>query len=236
MPGRKLDRRRWTGPATSTCGLGGGDQARVAAKLPPLPRVLVPGEHAVTDGGAGVVSRPATASRNRNILNRRSDKIALWESAISGRFSRRWRTPARNGRRSSGVALHGARRPPVLLQVPDGSGPEPAGDALDYRTAISAQPAELAASGHSPDDLYILCTGGTTGMPWTNWRPGPTTSVVAVVALRAGVPVTGTAIIESAAARLARYKLLKAIIRVPAVQRSPAGKADYRWAIGLAGA
>src|SRR5262249_22205593 len=30
---------------------------------------------------------------------------------------------------------------------------------------------ELAAGGHSPDDLYVLCTGGTTGTPKaTLWR------------------------------------------------------------------
>jgi 3-oxocholest-4-en-26-oate---CoA ligase len=53
--------------------------------------------------------------------------------------------------------------------------------------------------------------------------------------IAAGVSVTDVEITDSAAARLARYKLPKTIIHIPAVQRSPVGKADYRWARDLAG-
>jgi fatty-acyl-CoA synthase len=68
-------------------------------------------------------------------------------------------------------ALRGADRRPVLLQVRDESGHEPADGALDFHAAVGAQHSTLAASGHSPDDLYVLCTGGTTGAPKaTLWR------------------------------------------------------------------
>jgi len=52
----------------------------------------------------------------------------------------------------------------LLLQVPDESGHELLPGALDFETALAGadprEPSEL-----SPDDLYILYTGGTTGMP-----------------------------------------------------------------------
>jgi 3-oxocholest-4-en-26-oate---CoA ligase len=70
-----------------------------------------------------------------------------------------------------GAALRGTGQRPVLLQVPDGSGHEPADGAVDYHAAIGAQPGALAVRGHSPDDLYVLYTGGTTGSPKaTLWR------------------------------------------------------------------
>ncbi|HEV7762240.1 MAG TPA: AMP-binding protein, partial [Acidimicrobiales bacterium] len=47
-------------------------------------------------------------------------------------------------------------------------------------------------------------------------------------------PVTDEAILAAAEARVARYKLPKAIIRVDRITRSPAGKADYRWAAEIA--
>jgi fatty-acyl-CoA synthase len=37
-------------------------------------------------------------------------------------------------------------------------------------------------------------------------------------------------LIDHAAGSIARYKLPKATVVRPAVERSPAGKADYRWA------
>lgn len=53
----------------------------------------------------------------------------------------------------------------VLLQVCDDSGEDLLPGAVDYEEALASAPAELPVSGHSPDDLYILYTGGTTGMP-----------------------------------------------------------------------
>jgi fatty-acyl-CoA synthase len=53
----------------------------------------------------------------------------------------------------------------VLLQVADDSGEDLLPGAVDYEEALASAPAELPVAGHSPDDLYILYTGGTTGMP-----------------------------------------------------------------------
>jgi fatty-acyl-CoA synthase len=64
------------------------------------------------------------------------------------------------------------RRPPLLLQVADDSGHALVPGALDYETAVSsASSTPLAGDPPSDDDLYILYTGGTTGMPkGTMWR------------------------------------------------------------------
>jgi acyl-CoA synthetase (AMP-forming)/AMP-acid ligase II len=53
----------------------------------------------------------------------------------------------------------------MLLQVDDGSGEPLLPGAVDYEEALASVPAGLPDIGHSPDDLYILYTGGTTGMP-----------------------------------------------------------------------
>jgi fatty-acyl-CoA synthase len=70
----------------------------------------------------------------------------------------------------------------VLLQVADESGNALLPGAVDYETALASVEPE-APVDLSPDDLYILYTGGTTGMPkgvmWRNddlyvslWRMG----------------------------------------------------------------
>jgi 3-oxocholest-4-en-26-oate---CoA ligase len=53
----------------------------------------------------------------------------------------------------------------VLLQVPDDSGHPLLPGAVDYENALAAASPERPAVTPSPDDLYILYTGGTTGMP-----------------------------------------------------------------------
>ena len=53
----------------------------------------------------------------------------------------------------------------VFLQVEDGSGVPLLPGAVDYEQALAASSPELLDIGHSPDDLYILYTGGTTGLP-----------------------------------------------------------------------
>ena len=54
--------------------------------------------------------------------------------------------------------------------------------------------------------------------------------VVAVVALRDSAAVTDTELLDECGRHVARYKVPKAIVRRPVLQRSPSGKADYRWA------
>ena len=54
--------------------------------------------------------------------------------------------------------------------------------------------------------------------------------VVAVVALAEGVSADADELVAHAAQSLARYKLPKAIVFRPVIERSPSGKADYRWA------
>jgi fatty-acyl-CoA synthase len=53
----------------------------------------------------------------------------------------------------------------VLIQVPDDSGHPLLAGAVEYETALASSSAERPELVWSPDDLYILYTGGTTGMP-----------------------------------------------------------------------
>ena len=46
--------------------------------------------------------------------------------------------------------------------------------------------------------------------------------------------MTTDELLDVAAAHIARYKLPKAMVFVEEIVRSPAGKADYRWARGVA--
>lgn len=78
-----------------------------------------------------------------------------------------------HGRFASQVAevLPALDRQPLLLQVDDGSGAALLPGAVDYESALAAASSDLAVTGHDPDDLYVLYTGGTTGMPkGTLWR------------------------------------------------------------------
>jgi len=53
----------------------------------------------------------------------------------------------------------------VFIQVADDSGEPLLPGAVDYETVLACSSAERPALDWSPDDLYILYTGGTTGMP-----------------------------------------------------------------------
>ncbi len=64
------------------------------------------------------------------------------------------------------------------------------------------------------------------GRPSDRWGQ----EVVAVVALADGAEATAQDLIDHAATVIARYKLPKAVVFRPNIERSPAGKADYRWA------
>jgi fatty-acyl-CoA synthase len=70
------------------------------------------------------------------------------------------------------------------------------------------------------------------GRPSERWGQ----EVVGVVQLRPGSGnPTDDDLRAAAAPHLARYKLPKAFVRVPEIERSPSGKPDYRWAAELAG-
>lgn len=61
----------------------------------------------------------------------------------------------------------------VILQVADDSGNELLPGAVWYEDALEQSSPERPAVSWSPDDLYILYTGGTTGMPkGVMWRNG----------------------------------------------------------------
>jgi len=82
-----------------------------------------------------------------------------------------------------------------------------------------------AAIGHHPAVYDVV----VVGRPSTRWG----SEVVALVQLAAGVPESpeiADAITAEAARHIARYKLPKAVLFRPRLQRSPSGKADYRWA------
>ncbi len=64
------------------------------------------------------------------------------------------------------------------------------------------------------------------GRPSEKWG----SEVVALVQLQDGMTVTEDELLAESAKHIARYKLPKGFVFLPALQRSPAGKADYRWA------
>ncbi len=86
---------------------------------------------------------------------------------------------------------------------------------------IFAEEVEQAIA-HHPDVYDVVCAG----RPSERWGQ----EVVAVVQLREGATATEADLLEEAATHVARYKLPKAFRFVEQILRSPAGKADYRWA------
>ncbi|CAN5787755.1 acyl-CoA synthetase [soil metagenome] len=91
---------------------------------------------------------------------------------------------------------------------------------------IFAEEVETALASH-PDVADVV----VAGRPSERWGQ----EVVAVVALVDGAEPDVEVLIAHAAATLARHKLPKAIVFRPVIERSPAGKADYRWAREQAG-
>ena len=86
---------------------------------------------------------------------------------------------------------------------------------------IFAEEVEQAIA-HHPDVYDVVCAG----RPSERWGQ----EVVAVVQLREGAAATEDDLLAEAATHVARYKLPKAFVFRDAIVRSPAGKADYRWA------
>lgn len=82
----------------------------------------------------------------------------------------------------------------------------------EVETAIASHPAVA--------DVVVA------GRPSERWGQ----EVVAVVALAQGARAEADELVAHASNTLARYKLPKAIVFRPVIERSPSGKADYRWA------
>jgi 3-oxocholest-4-en-26-oate---CoA ligase len=90
---------------------------------------------------------------------------------------------------------------------------------------IFAEEVEAAMAEHP--DVYDVVVAGRPSERWGN-------EVVAVVQIREGRDPSDEELLETCGQHIARYKLPKAIVRTAKVQRSPAGKADYRWARQMA--
>jgi acyl-CoA synthetase (AMP-forming)/AMP-acid ligase II len=88
---------------------------------------------------------------------------------------------------------------------------------------VFAEEVESAIAGHPAVQDVTVC--GRTSERWGS-------EVVAVVQLHS--PATPEELESHAAQHIARYKLPKAWVFVDLVQRSPSGKADYRWAKQIA--
>jgi fatty-acyl-CoA synthase len=86
---------------------------------------------------------------------------------------------------------------------------------------IFAEEVEAAIAGF-PGVADVVVAGRTS----ERWGQ----EVVAVVQLSAGTIEDAAGIIDHASGYIARYKLPKQVVFVEKVQRSPSGKADYRWA------
>src|SRR6202042_1556939 len=86
---------------------------------------------------------------------------------------------------------------------------------------IFVEEVERAISGHPAVADVVV-----TGRPSERWGQ----EVVAVVQLADGATPDGASVVDHASAHIARYKLPKEVVFVERIQRSPSGKADYRWA------
>jgi acyl-CoA synthetase (AMP-forming)/AMP-acid ligase II len=86
---------------------------------------------------------------------------------------------------------------------------------------IFAEEVEAAIAEHPA--VYDVVVTGRPSVRWGN-------EVVAIVQLIDGQRVDAESIIAEAARHIARYKLPKDVVFCDRVQRSPSGKADYRWA------
>ena len=90
---------------------------------------------------------------------------------------------------------------------------------------IFAEEVERAVASHPA--VYDVVVAGRPSERWGS-------EVVAIVQFAEGRSATDDELADACRAHIAQYKLPKAFIRTEKVLRSPAGKADYRWAKDLA--
>jgi fatty-acyl-CoA synthase len=90
---------------------------------------------------------------------------------------------------------------------------------------VFAEEVERAVAAHpGVYDVVVV------GRPSTRWG----SEVVAIIQPAEGAQPTDAELAQVCARQLARYKIPKVFIRTDHIQRSPAGKADYRWAKAIA--
>lgn len=89
-------------------------------------------------------------------------------------------------------------------------------------------PEEVEEALKAHPDVYDALVAGVPDAKWGH-------HVSAVVQLREGAPVLTLDEIQThCRARLAGYKVPRSLVVTPLIQRSPSGKADYRWARAVA--
>ncbi|MCZ7462050.1 acyl-CoA synthetase [Streptomyces sp. WMMC940] len=91
-------------------------------------------------------------------------------------------------------------------------------------------PEEVEQALKAHPDIYDALVAGVPDAKWGN-------HVAAVVQLREGAPALDLGSVQAhCRSRLAGYKIPRQLVLAPAIQRSPSGKADYRWARAVAAA
>ncbi|MGA4837980.1 acyl-CoA synthetase [Streptomyces sp. G45] len=89
-------------------------------------------------------------------------------------------------------------------------------------------PEEVEQALKSHPDVYDALVTGVPDARWGN-------RVAAVVQLRAGAPALDAAALQDhCRPHLAGYKIPRTVVFTDRIQRSPSGKADYRWARAMA--
>ncbi|MDI9886487.1 acyl-CoA synthetase [Streptomyces sp. HNM0645] len=91
-------------------------------------------------------------------------------------------------------------------------------------------PEEVEQALKAHPDVYDALVAGVPDAKWGS-------HVAAVVQLREGAPALDLGSVQAhCRSMLAGYKIPRQLVLAPAIQRSPSGKADYRWARAVAAA
>jgi 3-oxocholest-4-en-26-oate---CoA ligase len=101
----------------------------------------------------------------RYVVDNADLEVLVYERALSPLVAEALASPA--GTEAEAVAPH------LLIVIEDGSSPaiDPGFPTVEYEAAIATASPDRDFAPRSPDDLYLLYTGGTTGMPkGVMWR------------------------------------------------------------------